>query len=190
MPGHGTESNLGMKSSDTFDTPRMRADRLVADDLSHIARMYADERVMATLGGVRTLEQVHSLVAAHVEHWERNGFGFWMFRDRTDGAFVGRAGLRRVHVGGRDEVELGYALMPAYWGQGLATEMAEGCLRVGRDHLGLTNIVAYALPTNVASRRVMEKVGFVYERDIVHANLPHVLYRLRTPGIVDRRVNR
>ena len=41
----------------------------------------------------------------------------------------------------------------------------------------MRDIVCFTLPTNRASQRVMEKVGFVYERDITHANLPHVLYR-------------
>ena len=47
--------------------------------------------------------------------------------------------------------------------------------------MGRADIVSFALPTNRASRRVMEKVGFKYERDILHLNLPHVLYRLVAP---------
>ena len=46
------------------------------------------------------------------------------------------------------------------------------------DVLGLPDLVTYTLPGNLASRRVMEKLGFTYEREVVHADLPHVLYRL------------
>jgi RimJ/RimL family protein N-acetyltransferase len=57
--------------------------------------------------------------------------------------------------------------------------MASTLVGLARERLGLEEIVAFTLPHNVASRRVMEKVGFRYERDIEWAGLPHVLYRQR-----------
>jgi [ribosomal protein S5]-alanine N-acetyltransferase len=81
-------------------------------------------------------------------------------------------------VGGNVEVELAYALVAEYWDRGLATEM----LAVAFEHLGLTELVCFTLTANRASRRVMEKVGFEYERDVVHAGQPHVLYRLTVSG--------
>jgi [ribosomal protein S5]-alanine N-acetyltransferase len=48
--------------------------------------------------------------------------------------------------------------------------------------MGLGTVISYTLPGNLASRRVMEKLGFSYEREIVHYDLPHVLYRLQSPG--------
>jgi hypothetical protein len=48
--------------------------------------------------------------------------------------------------------------------------------------LGLGSVVAYTLPHNIASRRVMEKLGLGYEREVVYADLPHVLYRRYSPG--------
>ena len=71
-----------------------------------------------------------------------------------------------------------YALMAEYWGRGFATEMAEGILAVAFGRLHMTEVVCFTLTTNRASQRVMEKAGFEYERDIVHAGLPHVFYRL------------
>ncbi len=101
-----------------------------------------------------------------------------MFRDRADGRFVGRAGLHNTHVGGNDEVELAYALMAEFWGKGLATEMAQEIVTVAFERLGMTDVVCFTLTTNRASQRVMEKARFEYERDVVHAGLPHVLYRI------------
>ena len=71
--------------------------------------------------------------------------------------------------------------MPDRWGQGLATALAHAAIADRRSPraAGLSQIVAGSLPGNLASRRVMEKTGFVYERDIVHEDLPHVLYRRR-----------
>jgi RimJ/RimL family protein N-acetyltransferase len=56
--------------------------------------------------------------------------------------------------------------------------MSREALRLGFDVLGLASIVSFTLPTNLRSRRVMEKLGLRYERDIVWADLPHVLYRI------------
>jgi RimJ/RimL family protein N-acetyltransferase len=50
---------------------------------------------------------------------------------------------------------------------------------VAFENLGMSDLVAFTLPINQASRRVMEKIGFSFERDIVHAGLPHVLYRIK-----------
>ncbi len=80
-------------------------------------------------------------------------------------------------MGGAPGVELLYALRPDRQGQGLATELAGAVVRCAFDELVLPELVGYTLPTNTASRRVLEKAGFRRERDVVHAGLPHVLYR-------------
>ena len=61
----------------------------------------------------------------------------------------------------------------------LATEMAKAYIQIAFNELKLANVVSFTLHTNRASQRVMEKAGMKYERDIIHADLPHVLYRLR-----------
>ena len=136
---------------------------------------------MATLsadGSPLLEEETRRSLRRHLDHWDRHGYGLWIFRDRADGRFVGYCGLKHTEAGGKDEVELAYAVMADDWGRGLATEMAEAVLRVGFEHLGLAEVVCFTLTTNRASRRVMEKAGFRYERDIVHVGLPHVFYRL------------
>ena len=134
---------------------------------------------MATLGGVRSDAETRAWLERNLERWERDGFGRWVFRDRADCGLVGRGGLRRFELEGSDEVELNYTVVAERWNLGFGTEIARAVVAVGAEHLGLRDVIAFTLPTNVASRRVMEKAGFVYERDIVHANLPHVLYRRR-----------
>ena len=73
---------------------------------------------------------------------------------------------------------LGYAVLSPYWNQGFATEMAEACLRLGFGPLSFTEITTWALPHNTASLRVMQKLGFRYERDITFAGLVHRYFRL------------
>jgi RimJ/RimL family protein N-acetyltransferase len=148
-----------------------------AGDFDELARMYRDPQVMATLGGVRCAAETALYLERVLEHWEQYGFGWWTARDPHTGQFAGRGGLRHATVEGRAEVEVGYGLLPEFWGRGLATELARESVRAGFVKLHRPDLVSFTLPTNGASRRVMEKVGFRYERDIVHADLPHVLYR-------------
>jgi RimJ/RimL family protein N-acetyltransferase len=174
-----------MDPIDTFHTDRLVAHRLRADDFDDLYQLHRDARVMATLapaghpaGGVLSAEETRQFLRRNLEHWDRYGYGLWLFRDRADRRFIGRGNLRNLRIGGGDEIEVGYALGAEYWGQGLATEMARALVAAGFGRLGLAELVCFTLTTNLASRRVMEKAGFRYERDIVHAGLPHRFYRL------------
>ena len=163
-------------------TPRLRGERIGPEHEAALCALLGDDRVGATLGGALAPGAVRQAIASHGAHWDAHGFGYWMFLDRETGDAVGRGGLSRAHVGGRDEVEVGWAVMPARWGEGYATELGAASVRVAFELLDLPDVVAYTLPDNVPSRRVMEKLGFTYEREVVHADLPHVLYRLQSPG--------
>ena len=165
-----------------IETPRLRGERLGPEHEAALCALLGDHRVGATLGGAQSPEAVRRALARHGEHWDAHGYGYWMFLDRETGEPVGRGGLSRAHVGGRDEVEVGWAVMPAHWGQGYATELGAASVDVAFERLGLPDLVAYTLPDNLPSRRVMEKLGFTYQREVVHADLPHVLYRLQSPG--------
>lgn len=164
-------------------TSRLTAERLHDDHLGDLCRMHRDVRVMATLGGTRSDAETRIFLRDNLDHWTQHGFGLFVFRERASGVFVGRGGLRHVEIGGEDEIELAYAVMAAFWRKGLATEMAAALLRLGTEELGVTGIVAFTLTTNMGSRRVMEKLGLRFERDIRHAGLPHALYRSGAAGL-------
>jgi RimJ/RimL family protein N-acetyltransferase len=162
---------------------RLCGERLVLrrptlSDRDDVARMHRDEVVMATLGGVRSDAESDALLARLIAHWDAHDFGYWMARDLETDRFCGRAGLRHVVTAGRPETELGYALTRECWGRGLATEAAAACVRAGFETIGLEEIVCFTTLANQRSLRVMEKVGFRYERDFLWAGLPHRLCRL------------
>jgi ribosomal-protein-alanine N-acetyltransferase len=164
---------------DRFDTQRLHAECLRATDYGDLYRMNQNLRVMETIGGLRSEDTTREYLRKNLEHWDRYGFGVWMLRSKADRMFVGRSALRHANVDGHDETEIGYALMPEYWGLGLATEISRAMLELAFGRLNLAEVVAFISPSNFASRRVMEKVGGIYERDIVHAGLSDVLYRVR-----------
>jgi RimJ/RimL family protein N-acetyltransferase len=164
------------------ETERMILERLRLEHADEQVRLLLDPRVYRTLwpsSSPPTRRDVIDGLEAKVDHWERHGFGMWILRDRDSGEMVGRGGLQYTYTAGLNDVEAGWAIVPERWGQGLATELARACVEVGFEQLDLFEIVAFTLPDNLASRRVMEKAGFAYDRDIVHAGLPHVLYRHR-----------
>ncbi|BAT54517.1 putative acetyltransferase [Nostoc sp. NIES-3756] len=167
-----------MQLIETFKTQRLSAERLKFQHLNELYNMHQSQKVMATLGGVRSDEEILLFIFNNLHHWQRYGFGLWIFRDKINHQFVGRAGLRNVEIEGVNEVESAYALMAKFWGQELATEMGKKVLKIGFEILKLREVVCFTLTTNQASQRVMEKLGFKYEQEITRANLPHLFYRL------------
>jgi len=74
--------------------------------------------------------------------------------------------------------EVGWTIAADHWRRGFAVEAAGMPLQIGFCELRLDEIVSFTLADNVASRGVMEKLGFTYDGEVEHAGLPHVLYRL------------
>jgi ribosomal-protein-alanine N-acetyltransferase len=145
-----------------------------------LAGLLTDPRVARTLGGVPSPDALAGMVARQAAHWTAHGFGYWLWRDRASGAVVARGGLSHVLVGGRAEVEVGWAVDADHWGEGLASELGAAAVEHAFEQLGLGELVAFTLPSNMTSRRVMEKLGFAHEdANVVHKGLDHVLYRLR-----------
>jgi ribosomal-protein-alanine N-acetyltransferase len=170
---------------EAIETARLICERLGPEHATELAALLQDQRVARTLSphdGTPDGRRVSEILARHLDHWDRNGFGLWMLRDRASGEMVGRGGLMRTAVTGTEEVEVGWAIVPERWGEGLATELAHASVdRAFRD-LRLSTVIAYSLVDNTASRRVMEKAGFIYEREFEHHSLPHVVYRSAQAG--------
>lgn len=160
-----------------FTLRRLLGERLTVSHLPVLRRMHSDTRVMQPLGGVRSDRETVAYLENNLAHWDEHGFGIWILREADGGRIVGRAGLRHRLVNETAEVELVYALLPEYWGRGLATEAARACVTIGREWMGLPSIVALIHPDHVASRRVTEKSALVPERTVVQAGIAHLLYR-------------
>ena len=163
---------------DHFTTERLIADRLREAHLDDLVRMDRDPRIMKTLGGVRTEEESGEYLKRNLDHWDEYGVGPWMLTLRDGENFVGRAYLRFLDITGNDEIGLGYALLPEYWGLGLATEIASKIIDIAFSQLAFDSVVAGSLPDNNASRNVLEKIGGRYEMETVYKGLPHVVYRI------------
>jgi [ribosomal protein S5]-alanine N-acetyltransferase len=166
------------RAPERLTTARMRAERVRAQHVERLHRIFGDPRVGETMDGVMSPERVREWVDHEQEHWEGGGYGLWAFWIGDE--LVAQGGLMPAVVRGEPAVEVAWSVLPARWGQGLATELGEASLQVAWDDLGLQEVVAYTLPTNLASRRVMEKLGMRHDGEIEHAGLTLVLYRIRS----------
>jgi RimJ/RimL family protein N-acetyltransferase len=163
-----------------LETQRMTGEPVGPEHETELAGLTLDPRVYRTLwpwSYPPTRADVRAGLVDKREHWERYGFGLWLLRDRATGEMVGRGGLQYTDAIGGFAVEAAWAIAPARWRQGLATELARASVTVAFEVLDVHEVIAITLPGNVASRRVMEKAGFGYDRPLEHAGLAHVLYR-------------
>jgi len=110
-------------------------------------------------GGLTGLDHALEVLRTHpLADYSRHGFGRWACVDKATGQVIGFAGLK--YLDELQEVDIGYRLLPAYWGQGLATEACRPIVDYGFAHLRLDCIIGLVDPPNVASIRVLEKLGF------------------------------
>lgn len=159
-------------------------------DHEPLAKLNADPAVMRHFPAPLTRAESDAFLARANEHIAEHGFGFQAVELNATREFIGFLGLIRVPFQApfTPAVEIGWRLAASHWGSGYATEGASAVIEHGFGHLKLPEILAFTVPANTASRRVMEKLGFRHHpaEDFYHPHLPaghplrpHVLYRLR-----------
>lgn len=163
-----------------FSTARLSLRRLDFADAPLLVDLLNQPSFLANIGdrGVRDIADAHRyLREGPLAMYERHGFGLWHLSRRSDGAAIGLCGLLKRDA--LPDVDLGYALLPQFWGQGYAMEAAQGTLRHAQT-LGLVRVIAIVSAGNEASIRVLEKLGMKYERMVsMRSNEPDVrLYAL------------
>jgi RimJ/RimL family protein N-acetyltransferase len=181
-----------------LETPRLLLRRWRDADREPFARLNSDPRVMEFMPGCLSREESDRLVDRIEAHFDARGFGLFAAELRRERSFVGFVGLSVPDFEAYFTpcVEIGWRLAAEHWNQGLATEGARAVLANGFDVLALEEVVSFTVPANVASRRVMEKIGMSHssEDDFDHPRLPeghglrrHVLYRIRARAAKDRK---
>ncbi len=147
-----------------LSTDRLRLRPVSDDDHDELFALHSDPLVMRYWDSPRwrTLDQAHAFVEAS-EQIAREGTGVRVAAERTrDGAFLGWCSLRRWNPQ-YASAALGYCFARDAWGQGYATEAAGELLRWAFDQLDLRRVQAEVDTRNVASARVLERLGFVRE---------------------------
>ena len=100
----------------------------------------------------------------------KNNLGRWAVHTKTNNEFIGWCGLKWIKE--TNEIDLGYRFKPAAWGKGYATEAAQYTLNYGLQQLQLKKIVAHAHIDNIASQKVLEKIGMQFVGEGVKDGIP------------------
>ncbi len=148
-------------------TPRLLLRHFLPSDLDGMADMLADSEVMRFSLGTRTRDETRQWLGRTMASYAENGFGLWAVDHRRDGRLIGFCGPSVQEVDERREVEIGYRLAKAYWGQGLATEAAMATRDDAVGRLGIERLISIIDPLNTASIGVAEKIGMQLESETV-----------------------
>ena len=103
---------------------------------------------------------------AEYPDFDRVGYGRWACILKETQSIIGFCGLK--YLPEFDVVDVGFRFLPHYWGRGLATEACAASLDFGFRTLGLDQIVAFVMPDNIASVRVLEKAGMQFDTEFVY----------------------
>lgn len=147
------------------ETERLVLRWFCLDDAAFILQLLNDPGWLRFIGdkGVRSVEDARTYLAnGPIAMYARTGFGLYLVLRKADQAPIGMCGLIRRE--GLDDVDIGFAFLPAYASQGYAREAAAATLAHGKRAFGMKRVVAITTPDNEKSIRLLEKIGLAFEK--------------------------
>ena len=157
------------------ETERLLLRWFTLDDLDVFYELGSSPEIIRYLGNqpLASLDAAReAMVAAPLRDYASYGYGRFACVWKQTGRVVGFCGPKFLPES-RD-VDLGYRFLPNFWGMGLATESGRAAIDYARQQLGLQRLVGWVHPDNVASARVLTKLGFSFERRTTSADFPGV----------------
>jgi len=169
-----------MSNSNLFiETERLLIRPFKMEDIepSYIMNLDAEVSRYTGDGGIVSKEEIERRIVENVfGDYEKHGFGRLAVELKGKNKFIGFTGLK--YLEDMDEVDLGYRFMKEYWGKGIATESAKACVNLGFNKLRLKRLIAMVLPENIGSIRVLEKLNFEFEKDVIEDHQSAKIYSL------------
>lgn len=167
-----------MNPTKVTETTRLYLRRLTIEDAENIFLLNLDPEVIQFTGD----EAFESVEAArqflrNYNHYDQYDFGRWAVVAKDADEFLGWCGLKFSPE--RNEYDIGFRFLKKYWNKGYATEAAQACLHLGFNFYKLSVIVGRARKENVASTRVLEKIGLTYANDFDFDGNEGVIYMIR-----------
>src|SRR5215467_11823666 len=148
-----------------LETDRLILRKLSIEDAEFILELLNEPSFLRFIGdkGVRTLDDARDyILKGPIDSYDRYGFGLYRAELKESGVPIGICGLLKRES--LEDVDIGYALLPAFWGKGYAFESASAVMAFGNSAFALDRIVAITSPENDGSIKVLEKLGFRFER--------------------------
>ncbi len=150
--------------SEELETLRLRLRRFTPEDADELYNIYSHPELFQYMSNEKPLllQHIRGVINSLTVNWQKHHFGVWSVVYKCEQKLIGHCGFKFLDNTG--EIQIGYLLLQAYWGRGLATKAAEAALRSGFEVAQLKRIVVIAKPENMASIRVMKKLGMNYEK--------------------------
>ncbi len=148
-----------------LETERLILRRVTVEDCVFILELLNDPSWLRFIGdrGVRTLDGARDyILKSLVGLYERLGFGLYLTELKGVGVPIGICGL--IKRDSLEDVDIGFAFLPKFRGQGYAYESAAAVMEYGKRAFGINRLVAITSPDNYDSARLLEKLGFNFER--------------------------
>ena len=148
-----------------LETERLALRRLVPDDAEFMLRLLNDPDWIRFIGdrGVRSVDAARDYLAnGPIAMYALQGFGLYLVELKDAALPIGICGL--IKRAGLDDPDLGFAFLPQFRGQGYGFESARAVLDYGRSVLGMRRVVAITSPDNQDSIKLLQRVGFRFER--------------------------
>jgi len=160
-----------------LETPRLLLQTWTEDDLESLYALYQHPDTLKFYHNKPlTLPQAQRLLNELIEHQKKHGFSLWACQLKLTQQIIGFAGFMTLedNLG----IDLGYHFTRLVWGQGFATEAAKHCLNYGFNNLSFERVLAMTNPNNQASKRVLIKIGMIFQKQIIYKNKPFDLYQI------------
>ena len=174
-----------------LETPRLRLTHLSEADAPFILELLNEPAFLRDIGdkNVRTAEDAcRYLREGPIASYAQHGFGLYRIELKTTREPLGMCGILKRGV--LQHPDLGYALLQRHWARGYAIEAAAATMSYASEQLGLDPILAITAPENPSSIRVLEKLGFQFDRIVALAGYdsPSKLFTWSRPDRVPQSV--
>lgn len=156
-----------------LETERLSLRTWKQDDLSNLLTLCSDPEVMRYFPTTLDEKETKAFLKRLMDMYDKHGYTYFAAERKDTGAFVGFIGLAYQDYTSpcTPNVDIGWRLLPSSWGKGFATEGAKACLAYGFREKKLDTIVSVCSTINVASERVMQRIGMTKEGAFKHPML-------------------
>lgn len=159
-----------------LETERLLLREITHLDSEELLKIWGDAETMSLFPKTLNPQEMGEWIDRNLKRYESYGHGVWAVILKDSLQFVGDCGLVIQEVDGVEELEVGYHFNRNFWGLGLATEAALGCLDYGFNRLGSRRIISLIRPENLSSRRLAERNGLKVEKEIFWRGFQHYVY--------------
>ena len=143
-----------------IQTTRFYLREKLLSDAKDMYLLNADPEVIQYTGDPPFKDEDEALAfIKNYDHFRKHGFGRWVIVDKQNNEYLGWCGLKKHEDG---MIDLGYRIKKEHWGKGIASEAAAACLDYGFNVLSIENIVGRSASANLASIRILEKIGMTF----------------------------